>query len=87
MDEQIKTPLDLMAELLAKMTARAMEAERQRDEAEKRGAEWYEGWKRKDARLQEVECTLAAEITEHSKTRKALKEMLERLEKEDINRG
>ena len=33
MDKETKSPLDLVTELLAVMTARAVEAERQRDEA------------------------------------------------------
>ena len=44
MDEKTKTPIELMADLLATMTARAIEAERQRDEAEKSSDEWYQNW-------------------------------------------
>lgn len=42
MDEKIKSPIELMADLLATMTARAVEAERQRDEAQKSSDEWYQ---------------------------------------------
>ena len=42
MDKETKSPLDLVTELLAVMTARAVEAERQRDEAQKSADEWYQ---------------------------------------------
>ena len=54
MDEKTKTPIELMADLLATMTARAIEAERQRDEAEKSSDEWYQNWQAKDAALSEI---------------------------------
>ena len=54
MDEKTKTPIELMADLLATMTARAIEAERQRDEAEKSSDEWYQNWQTKDAALKEL---------------------------------
>ena len=76
MDKKTKTPIELMADLLATMTARAIEAERQRDEAEKSSDEWYQNWQRKDAELKEAEAKLHAEIGEHQETRRQLREAL-----------
>lgn len=76
MDKETKSPLDLVTELLAVMTARAVEAERQRDEAQKSSDEWYNNWQNKDAQLKETEAKLAAEIAEHQNTRQQLREAL-----------
>lgn len=86
-EEREKTPIELMAELLATMTARAVEAERQRDEAIKSSNEWYQNWQRKDAQLKETEAKLAAEIEEHQNTRKALREALDNMQKGAQNNG
>lgn len=76
MDKETKSPLDLVTELLAVMTARAVESERQRDEAQKSADEWYHNWQRKDAELKEAEAKLTAEIAEHQNTRQQLREAL-----------
>lgn len=86
-EEREKTPIELMAELLATMTARAVEAERQRDEATKSSNEWYQNWQRKDAQLKETEAKLAAEIEEHQSTRRALREALDNMQKGAQNNG
>lgn len=86
MDEKTKTPIELMADLLATMTARAIEAERQRDEAEKSSDEWYQNWQTKDAALKESEAKLRAEIGEHQETRRQLREALNN-QKGDQNNG
>ena len=76
MDKETKSPLDLVTELLAIMTARAVETERQRDEAQKSANEWYQNWQRKDAELKEAVAKLHAEIEEHQETRWQLREVL-----------
>ena len=76
MDKETKSPIELVTELLAIMTARAVEAERQRDEAQKSADEWYQNWQRKDAELKEAEAKLHAEIGEHQETRRQLREAL-----------
>lgn len=76
MDKETKSPIELVTELLAIMTARAVEAERQRDEAQKSSDEWYNNWQNKDAQLKEAEAKLAAEIAEHQNTRQQLREAL-----------
>ena len=76
MDKETKSPLDLVTELLAVMTARAVEAERQRDEAQKSADEWYQNWQRKDSELKEAEAKLTEEIAEHQNTRQQLREAL-----------
>lgn len=76
MDKETKSPIELVTELLAIMTARAVEAERQRDEAQKSSDEWYNNWQRKDAELKAAEAKLHAEIGEHQETRRQLREAL-----------
>ena len=70
MNDTTKSPIELMAELLATMTARAVEAERERDEAQKSSDDWYNNWQTKDAALKETEDKLRAEIEEHQETRR-----------------
>ena len=65
MNENTKSPVQLMADLLGEMTQRALDAERERDEA------------RKDAELKEAQAKLSAEIEEHQRTRDKLREALE----------
>lgn len=76
MDEETKNPIELVTELLAVMTVRAVEAERQRDEARKSSDDWYTNWQRKDAELKEAEAKLHTEIKEHQETRRQLREAL-----------
>lgn len=85
MDEKSKSPIELMADLLATMTARAIEAEHQRDEAEKSSDEWYKNWQTKDAALKEAEAKLADEIAEHQATRHQLREALKNQEGDQKN--
>lgn len=81
MNEAEKTPVQLMAELLAAMTERTLTAERQRDEAQKSSDDWYQNWQRKDAELKEAQSKLSAEIEEHQRTRAALREALDNMQK------
>lgn len=74
-EETKKNPIQLVTELLAEMTARAVEAERQRDEAQKSSDEWYAYYQKKDAELKETAAKLAAEIEEHQKARQQLREI------------
>ncbi len=74
-EETKKNPIQLVTELLAEMTARAVEAEQQRDEAQKSSDEWYAYYQKKDAELKETEAKLAAEIEEHQKARQQLREI------------
>lgn len=75
-EETKKNPIQLVTELLAEMTARAVEAERQRDEAQKNSDEWYAYYQKKTEELKEMEAKLAAETEEHQKTRQQLREAL-----------
>ena len=75
-EETKKNPIWLVTELLAEMTARVVEAERQRDEAQKSSDEWYAYYQKKDAELKETAAKLAAETEEHQKTRQQLREAL-----------
>ena len=47
-EENRPSPIQSLTDLLAEMTTRAVEAERQRDEAQKRSDEWYAYYQRKD---------------------------------------
>ena len=60
MDEKTKSPIALMAELLATMTERAVEAERQRDSYREGYDYWFQQYQRKDEQLKAAEDKLAA---------------------------
>lgn len=77
MNENTKSPVQLMADLLGEMTQRALDAERERDEARQSSDEWYQNWQHKDAELKEAQAKLSAEIEEHQRTRDRLREALE----------
>lgn len=51
MNEEIKSPVQLIADLLGQLAERVAEAERQRDEARRSSDEWYQHWQTKDAQL------------------------------------
>ena len=72
MEQQTKTPLQIMADALAEMTERAMEAERQRDAAKEDASNWYDRYVYTNAKLKETEAALQYEEAEHKKTRAAL---------------
>lgn len=75
-EETKKNPIQLVTELLAEMTARVVEAEQQRDEAQKSSDEWYAYYQKKTEELKELEAKLAVETEEHQKTRQQLREAL-----------
>lgn len=85
MDEYIKTPIEMLGDLLAAMTARAVEAERQRDEALKSSDEWYKNWQRKDAELKEAQASFEQEAAAHERTRQRLREYLDQLKEESTH--
>lgn len=78
-EQQNKSPIELVTELLAVMTARAVEAERQLTEARKSADEWYGFYQTRDKALKETEEKLNAEIAEHQITRRTLREALDNL--------
>ena len=80
MNEQTKTPIELLTALLAEMTERAIAAERERDAKKKEAEEWYKRWQERTAALRDTELKLSAERDEHNVTRKALKELLSQQE-------
>ena len=81
-EETKKNPICLGTELPAEMTGRVVEAERQRDEAQKSSDEWYAYYQKKTEELKELEAKLAAETEEHQKTRQQLREALNNQEGE-----
>ena len=52
MNDNKGTPVQLMAMVLAEMTQRAIDAERQRDIEKARGDEWYNSWLRQGEELE-----------------------------------
>lgn len=76
MNEKTNSPISILADALAAMTERAMEAERQRDAAKEDSTNWYQMYQKKDKHLLETMEKLSAEIEEHKKTRKALQHAL-----------
>ena len=81
-EETKKNPIQSVTDLLAEMTARAVEAERQHAEAQKSSDEWYAYYQKKTEELKELEAKLAAETEEHQKTRQQLREALNNQEGE-----
>lgn len=59
MDEKSKNPVEMLTEYLAAMTMRAIEAEAQLDEANKRADEWYKHWQARMAELKTAEERIA----------------------------
>ena len=85
MSKQDRTPIEMLTDLLGEMTARAIEAERQRDEARKEAGEWYQHFQRKDAQGKDLEESFRREAEAHERTRARLKEYIEKLEEEREN--
>ena len=81
MDNSTKTPISRMAELLAEMTERAVEAERQRDAAKQDAENWYQIYHAKAEKLEEAEAALAAQIKENEELRSAISEYIENMQK------
>lgn len=77
LDKYESTPIQLLAEALAEMTERAVQAERERDAAKKDAETWYQSYCKQDERIKELEMQMCAEIDEHQKTKDALREALD----------
>ena len=76
---ETSTPIELLAEALATMTARADKAERERDAAKKDAANWYDCYmtmkkraEEAEKRIKELEDELAAVIAGNETLCKAL---------------
>lgn len=79
MNEKKMEVVDVLTEALAETAKRALEAERQRDEAKLKEMEWYRNYKSKDKEMQDVKGKLAAEIENHEMTHQALREALKKI--------
>lgn len=79
--EYENSPIHIMAEALANMTTRAINAERQLADALSSSDYWREKWQEKDRQLTKIEAKLAAEIKEHQNTQQALREALDNCKK------
>lgn len=80
MYEKKMTPIGSMAALLAEMTERAMEAERQRDAAIKDSENWYQLYLTKNAKFNEVDDALAAQKKENEELRQKIAEYIENMQ-------
>ena len=81
MDEKTTTPIERMAALLAEMTERAMEAERQRDAARDNENNWYRLYCDRNTELDGVKAALADQIKENEKLRGTITEYIENMQK------
>lgn len=76
MDNNTRTPIELLTDMLAAMTERAVAAEKERDEVKARSLDWYKSWERVDKAHKETQAALAEEIREHQKTKAELEEAI-----------
>lgn len=81
MNEKTQTPIQRMAALLAEMTERAMEAERQRDAAREDASNWYQHYQNKVAKLNDTEVALAAQAKENEELRSTIAAYIENIQK------
>lgn len=67
---------DTLAEMMSTLTARAIRAERERDDALKTADEWYKRCEARGAEIKKLEADLAAEKEENDYVRYVLGEVL-----------
>lgn len=79
MDKQKNTPIELMAQLLAEMTERAMNAERERDAECENSYEWYRSYKTKSEELTKTKAELEATKAELEHTKLLIEEAEKKL--------
>lgn len=75
--DETKKIIESLAQAVADMTHRAIEAERARAVEASRANEWFKQYKDRDDKLKEAHSQLASEIREHAKTKAELEEALE----------
>ena len=80
MNEKTRTPIESMAALLAEMTERVIEAERQRDAAKEDADQWYHGYLRKTAELEEAKNRLSAKTKENEELRGSISEYIDNMQ-------
>lgn len=83
--EKQRTPIEQLTDALAKMTERAIVADKEKEAADARSLEWYRKWSQLDKDYKELQGILNAEIQAHQKTKGELEEAVravEALEKE-----
>lgn len=71
-----KNAITILAEALADMTTKAVEAEQKAAAEKQRADEWYRYYQTKEAAANELSDKLAAEIQEHQQTKQRLCEAL-----------
>lgn len=81
MNEKTKSAIGRMADLLAEMTERAMEAERERNAAKEDVENWYRRYLKNNEQLRAAEAKLDAQIKENEELRKKIGEYIETIQK------
>ena len=82
MNEQIKTPIDILTESLAVITFRAMEAERKMELAQKQADDWYKNWQKANDSCAALQDKLEALSDTNAELRRELKEVRQALKEE-----
>lgn len=80
MSEKTKTPIEILTDALAEMTARAVEAERQRDHAIEEADSWYKAYLSSNKKCVETEAALATQREDNEVLRYRISELVERIE-------
>lgn len=81
MNEKTQTPIERITALLAEMTERAVETERQIDAAKEEAVNWYQLYKDKHALLEGVSKERDALLEDNKKLRNKIEEYIETIEK------
>lgn len=71
-----KSAITILAEALADMTAKAVDAEQKAAAEKRRADEWYQYFQAKEAAVNDLSDKLAAEIQEHQQAKRRLSEAL-----------
>lgn len=80
MNENTKTPIEILTDALAEMTARAAEAERQRDLAREDADSWCKSYWNKNKKCVELEAELATQRADNEVYRYRITELIEKIE-------
>lgn len=86
MDERIN-PVDCMAQLLAEMTKRALEAERQRDAAREDSEQWYNNYRVKQREIEELKEMLDEKQNELKELKDDIQNYIEIIKAEQVKRS
>ena len=80
-----KSPIGCMADLLAEMSERVMEAEREKDAAKEDAENWYLHYLEKSEQLKAAEAKLTAQMEENEEIMNTIAECIGQLEENEEN--